>query len=294
MSRIEPIDNNLAVLPISPIDFSTTIQREPPKFFLSNSLPLSANSSIKPSLAHPDTIKSGSKSVVLIMANILNRLESFKERFQKIIDLEMDAIHKSSFLNLEKHEQSTLELEKVTASSDYWDFLTKIGAYLAGAVSIVLGASCLVPGADTLAIVIGSSLILSGGSSIIGSILSEIGTHPQLATALMITGSGLAIAGSCFGTASLTSNIGKIIAASLSVVTSSAEIIKDKYLWEAADIKAFDTLIRKINETHEAELIALGHDLNCFEKDTSSNTTQLIVAQRRLQASITKITELSA
>lgn len=299
MPRIESIDPISRVAPIFPIEAPESVHRDLPTYSALSPVSFSSDLSSKPSLAHPDSfIKSEGKSIAFILANILNRLESFKQQFQEILDREIAAADKITQVNLEKHDAIVTDLEKVTEKSDYWSFLINIGAYLVGAASIVLGATLLVPGATTLAIVAGCSMILSGGASILGSILNEMNSHPQLATALMITGSafGLAsgITGAFIGTISAANNIGRIISASLSVVTGGAELVKDRYLWQAADIKASEALIKKADEINRAQLTSMGHDLNFFEKETSCMTTTLIVANRRLQASTRKITELSA
>ncbi len=298
MSRIESIDSISKVAPVYPIEAPVSIHRDLPTYRAASPHLFSIDSSSKPSLAHPDSFKSEGKSVALILANILSRLESFKQKFQEILDRGIEKANQISQANLEKHEAEAIELEKVTEKSDYWGFLINIGAYLVGAASIVLGATLLVPGATTLAIVAGCSMIVSGGASILGSILAEMNTHPQLATALMVTGSALGlvggITGAFLGVASITNNIVRLITASLSVVTGSAELIKDKYLWQAADIKASEALIKKADEINRTQIASMEQDLNYFEKEVSCTTTTLIVANRRLQASTRKITELSA
>ena len=299
MSRIEPIDPLSRIAPISPIAPTESVHRDLPTYSASSPIAFSSDLSSKPSLAPPDSfIKSEGKSIALILANILNRLESFKQKFQEILDREIEDANKVSQINLEKHDAIVTELKEVTEKSDYWSFLINVGAYLVGAASIVLGATLLVPAASTLAIVAGCSMILSGSASILGSILSEMNTHPQIATVLMVTGSALGlvggITGAFLGITSITNNIVRLVTASLSVVTGSAELVKDRYLWQAADIKASEALIKKADEINRAQLASMGQDLNYFEKETSCTTTSLIVANRRLQASTRKITELSA
>ncbi len=279
------------------IESSKSIFREDPRYLLPSQEIFLSPSIKKPGLAHPDSFKQSSKPMALIVANFLTRIEHFRETYVQMLEREIDQINEVFSVSLEKHSEAQSKLDKATQSSDYWDFLSKIGACLVGAASIVLGATLLVPGASTMAVIAGSSMILSGTSGILGSIISDMKTHPQLATSLAVVSAGFAVAGGISGALTgvnaLTNNLGRIIAASLGVVSGSTAIIKNTYQMDLADIQASDALIRKANEINSSRLIEMKEELEHFEQCSARSTDKLIIGVTELQASSRKVTALS-
>ncbi len=296
MPIIRETSRDFAIDTISHAPLETRFRVEP-QFKLPSSSPEIVSGIKKPALATPESFNAPSKPLGLIVTNFVERLELFKEKYLQMLDRELTQIHELSMVTLEAHQQKEMELEKAAAGSDYWDILKQVGACLIGATSIVLGATLLAPGASLLAILGGSSMIVSGSASILGGVLGQMKTHPELASTLMLVGSGLGVvsglSGAYLGVTTLTGNMGRIISASLSLVEGGASVMKNSYQLTLADIKASDSILRKSNEINKARFEAMSQDLKFFEINNQRTTDNITVALAQYQASSKKITALA-
>ena len=296
MPKINPISPDFSVDLVSPLALDTKFRIEP-QFSLPSSSQEFISAIKKPDLATPLSFSAPCKPLGLVVSRFLERLELFKEKYLQMIDHEISQIHDLSMLNLESHQKMELELGKAAIGNDYWDFLKQVGACLIGATSVVLGATLLAPGASALAILGGSSMILSGSASVLGGILGQTKTHTELASTLMLVGSGLGIvsglSGAYLGVTTLALTTGRIISASLSIVEGGSSIMKNSYQLTLSDLKASDSTLRKSNEINKARFEAMSLDLKFFETESQRATENITVALAQFQASVKKITALS-
>ena len=144
-----------------------------------------------------------------------------------------------------------------------------------------------------MAIIAGSSMLLSGGATISSSVFSETKTHPLLTTTLMITAAGFAtlggISGAIVGTTQLSGNLGRIVASSLAVLTGSTEMIKSTYAIELADMQASQELRKKAQEIDEVRLTSLQNEwMTCLNEATrmfqtlSGSVSDLLKSSREI------------
>ncbi len=294
---VEDISPPIVQPPFVQTPFYTTPIRHEPTYCLLPPPLFQNNTPSKPELVHPEMFKIKANSVFSIISKFLDRVQSIEGIYFEMLDREMSQTHETVSTNIEKHMSHQNEIQKATESSDYWDFLRKIAVCLLGAASIVLGATLLTPDATALAIVAGSSLILSGGISILGNVLCDMRSHPQLSTALMVAGGGFALIGgissAIMGVTTLTNVLGKVVVAGLSVVTSSAQIAKESFEWKLSNMKASYTQIQKASETCKERYRTMEKDLSTYEEDLSRATESCISAQLHHQAAIRKITARS-
>lgn len=261
----------------------------PSRLSLDDPLPLE-----KPEICHPDSFRVKQVPISLAISKFLDRIEAILAIYFEMLEKELSHSENITAANIEKQIQLQKELGKAQEKSDWWDFLRKIAIGFLSAASIVLGATLLVPGASVLAIVAGTSMILSGGLSILGNILCDMKSHPQLSTALMVAGSGFAIiggiSGAILGTAQVLPFLGKVAMAGLSVFTNGATIAKESYEYELCDLRSMTVDTHKANEVSNETYRRLQEDFGKFGESVTRLKEECIVHAIQHQAAISKIT----
>jgi hypothetical protein len=249
---------------------------------------------LKPQICHPDSFKVPQVSISLAISKFLDRVEGILAIYFEMLEKELTHSENMTASSIEKQIHLQKQLEKASEQSDWWDFLTKIAVGFLSAASIVLGATLLVPGASVLAIVAGTSMILSGGFSILGTVLSDMKSHPQLSTALMVAGSGFAIiggiSGAILGTAQLLPFLGKVAMAGLSIVSNGATIMRESYEYELCDMKSQNVETHKANEISNESYRRLQEDLTKFGESVTRLKEECVVAAIQHEAATSKIT----
>jgi hypothetical protein len=282
--EIKPLEvvkkrQDLSYLPLNTIDFD----------------PISRSEILE--IAPPETFENPSTSVFKVIYNFINRLESIQGTYFDMVDKEMKHTTDVVSLNLEKHIKLQDELQTALEKQGFWETLGKVAASVIGTLSIILGATLLGPGAPILAVVAGSSMILSGGISIFGTSLIDMRKNPKLAAALLITGSGIAVVGGvtgAFSGADLFKNVlSKIIIAGLSVVSNGTTIMRENYGIDLAELKANSALCQKENESLKTTGRNLELDSQNYTQTIHNLTETVIALQIHHQSAIKKIVALS-
>jgi hypothetical protein len=293
MSNIEPIKRASEV---SPVYGAQSLARAEPSYFLGpkSTSPFDDRVLEKPQLAHPDSVKGEHKSFSQIIMQVLQDFEVYKATFFEMLEREINQFNGLARINLEKHITAQKELSEISETNQTCDFIKKTGAMLLGVASIFLGATLLVPGAATLSLVAGGSMIISGTTSILGSFLSETKTHPGLGNALMLTGSVFAIlsglSGAFLTTNLLNGTLGRIVSAFLAFSTGGASAVQNWMKWDLSDIKAFDALLKTFDDLYHARLSGTEQSSRDFERTSGTGLRDIIIAQKGYQASCNKIT----
>jgi hypothetical protein len=268
--------------------------RQDPSYTLPQPTTFDHLTPLKPQICHPDSFKVPQVSISLAISKFLDRVEGILAIYFEMLEKELTHSENMTASSIEKQIHLQKQLEKASEKSDWWDFLTKIAVSFLSAASIVLGATLLVPGASVLAIVAGTSMILSGGFSILGTVLSDMKSHPQLSTALMVAGSGFAIiggiSGAILGTAQLMPFLGKVAMAGLSIVSNGTTIMRESYEYELCDMKSQNVETHKANEISNESYRRLQEDLTKFGESVTRLKEECVVAAIQHEAATSKIT----
>ncbi len=293
MHKIEPINGRIE---ISPVYEPQSVYKTNPTYFLgpNSPSPFSDRALEKPQLALPESFTEEPKSFSQIIMRVLQDFEVYKTTFFEILEREINQFNGLSRINLEKHILAQKELAEITEKSQTCDFIKKTGAMFLGVASIFLGATLLVPGATVLSVVAGGSMIISGSTSILGSLLSETKSHPQLANALMLTGSVFAIlsglSGAFLNTNLLNGTLARIASSFLAISTGAASAAQNWMKWDLSEMKRFDALLKTFDDLYQARLSSTQEGSLDFERTSATGLRDLIIAQKGYQASCNKIT----
>jgi len=294
MEKVNSLSPSSLMLELEPVYQNSISKPLPPTYSLSPSLFLDSINTSKPEICHPDSFKVNRVPISLAISPFLDRIEAILALYFEMLEKELSHSENLTASNLEQQIHLQKELDKAQEKSDWWDFLRKIAVGFLSAASIVMGAALLVPGASVLAVVAGTSMILSGGLSILGNVLCDMKSHPQLSTALMVAGSGFAIiggiSGAILGTAQVLPFLGKVAMAGLSVVTNGATIVKESYEFELCDMRSLTLTTQTANEISNETYRRLQEDLAKFGESVTRLKEECVVHAIQHQAATSKIT----
>jgi hypothetical protein len=296
MQRIERAEKHPPIQPATPLE--SIKKRQPLSYNPPSSIQFSQVPGLEiPEIEPPESFEKPSSSVFKVIYNFINRLESIQGTYFDMVDKEMKHTTDIVSLNLEKHIKLEDELQKALEKQGFWETLGKVAASVIGTLSIIIGATLLGPGAPIIAVVAGSSMILSGGITIFGTSLVDTKKNPQLAAALLITGSGIALVGGITGAFSgvdLFKNVlSKIIVAGLSVVSNGTTIMRENYGIDLSELKADSALCQKENESAKTTSRNLELDSQNYTQTIHNLTETVIALQIHHQSAIKKIVALT-
>ena len=238
---IEPVQRTN---PVTPVGF-----HPPYKFDPHYSLPPSPVSP-KP-LSKPELTPPGKKSAAIasVLPAFVEVLQSVQATYFEMLDTEMRETQTKMNATLQKQIDTQRKLAEENQSGDFWDILRRVAAYFFGAASVVVGALLLGPEVTIMGGIAAGAMILSGATTLTGNVLYDMKKHQEIASALMVIGGAFGIIGgistTLSGINSLTEILGKVVIASFSVASSSAEAMKAYHQMKMADIKAEHTEMQK-------------------------------------------------